>query len=215
MKRTAWWCGLALIIAMAGKAPWLYPQAKEAGGKPAQPAAAKKKAAGPSPEEMMAAVAKYGTPGEAHKRLNVLAGSWNAQARFWEPGSETAGETKGTSEKKWILDGRFLYDDYKSEYMGKPFVGMGLTGYDNLKGQYIGVWGDSMSTSLWVGQGKADASGKVITLAGIFDDPVKKKKVNVRAITRIIDDNKHIFEWHEPGPDGKERKALEVTYTRK
>ena len=36
-----------------------------------------------------------------------------------------------------------------------------------------------------------------------------------RSVTRIVDDNTHVFEMYSAGKGGKEEKMMEITYTRK
>jgi hypothetical protein len=203
-----------LVIGTMLSASRVYAQSKEK-AKPAKKQAAGKQETTPNMEEMMAVYAKYAEPGEFHKHLQPLVGSWNASVKWWMAPGAPANEAKSTEEVKWILDGRFLQQEVRGEMMGKPFMGLGLIGYDNYKKKYVGAWIDSMSTMIWNSQGTCDATGKVITLAGEFDDPATGKKKKARGVTRIIDDNNHIMEWYESGPDGKEFKSMEITYTRK
>src|SRR2546422_511519 len=93
-----------------------------------------KDAAGPNMEEMMKKWQEVATPGAAHKALEPMAGEWTVEARWWMGGPDAPpNDSKGTSKKDWILGGRFLHEEYKSEMMNMPFHGMGLTGYDNFK----------------------------------------------------------------------------------
>ena len=54
--------------------------------------------------------------------------------------------THGASHRmlqKMILDGRFLHQEFNGEMMGSPFIGIGITGYDNGSKQYVSNWMDS------------------------------------------------------------------------
>lgn len=165
-------------------------------------------------QAMMEAWQKAGTPGEPHKRLADMAGSFDTVTRTWmTPGAQPM-ESKGKSENKLIWDGRFLQQEYKGEMMGKGFTGIGMTGYDNVKKKYVGTWMDSMSTSLAYLEGTADAAGKTMTMTMEMTDPMTGKKVKQRAVTRIESPDKHVFELHERGPNGKEFKSMEIVYTR-
>lgn len=212
MKGKIVWTVSALVIIMTWHIEPSYTQNQEKGKATKKTAAAKKGA--PSMDEMMAEYAKYGAPGLEHQRIKALEGSWSTTSKMWMgPGEPKT--SNGSSEKKWIHDGRFLQEEFRGEFMGKPFSGMGLLGYDHYKKKYNGIWTDSMATSIWVGLGAGGADGKSVSLIGSFDDVLTGKKKTVRAVTRIVDQNQHIFEWYEPGPDGKEVKTMEVTYTRK
>ncbi len=63
-------------------------------------------------------------------------------------------------------------------------------------------------------EGKADVDGKTITEECRFDDPVKGP-VKWRSVTRIMDENTHLFEMYTTDKSGKEEKMMEITYSRK
>ncbi len=208
MKLREWLLGAAGGVALALAAGQAMSQDKD-GGKPKIPDP------GSEMEKMMQAYAKAAEPGPNHKRLDPLAGNWNCLARFWEgPGGGPQHESKATYKRTWILGGRFLQDNYESQFMNKPFSGFGLMGYDNQKKHYVSLWTDTMSTGFMIMTGEADATGKVITLTGEMDDPVTGQLKKLKSILRIESDAKNIFEMYEPGSDGKEFKSFEIVSTR-
>jgi hypothetical protein len=169
----------------------------------------------PSPEEMMKAWMAAATPGEAHKKLEPLVGSFSVKTISRMDPSKPPEETTGTSEKKWILGGRFLEEHAEGSMMGQPFSGLGFTGYDNYKKRYVGAWMDNMGTVILTSLGTADASGKKFTSWSTMDDVVTKKTIKVKGVLTIADNDHHTFEMWGPGPDGKMFKSLEIHYTRK
>src|SRR3974377_1488776 len=114
-------------------------------------------AAPPSPEEMMKAWMAAATPGEAHKKLEPLVGAFSVKTISRRDPSKPPEETTGTSEKKWILGGRFLEEHAEGSMMGQPFSGLGFTGYDNYKKRYVGAWMDNMGTVILTSSGTVDA----------------------------------------------------------
>ena len=99
--------------------------------------------------------------------------------------------------------------------MGKPFHGISLTGYDNVRQKYRSVWVDDMSTTMVTSEGDADTAGKVFTFGGDYAcarTGEKHKKSTL--IHRIISKDKHVFEMHDPA-QGNNSKMMEITYTRK
>src|SRR5262245_26127159 len=79
-------------------------------------------------EKMMA----FMTPGEHHKVLDFKVGKWTCKASmFMAPGMPPM-ESELKSETKWIMGGRYLHDSVSGSFMGMPFEGMGVSGYDNL-----------------------------------------------------------------------------------
>lgn len=165
-------------------------------------------------EKMMRAYAKAAEPGPEHKRLNPLAGDWKCVVHTWEGPGGAQQESKATYQRKWILGGRFLQDNYEGQFMNKPFSGFGLTGYDNQKKHYVSLWADTMMTCFITQTGEADASGRVITFVGTMDDPVTGQPKKLKSIVRIESDSKNIFEMYDFAPDGKEFKSLEIVSTR-
>jgi hypothetical protein len=113
-----------------------------------------------------------------------------------------------------ILGGRFLQQEFAGDMMGNPFNGIGVAGYDNHTQKYISTWMDSMGTAILVFEGTASADGKTITQESRYDDPIKGP-LKWRSVTRVVDENTHVFEMYEAGESGKEEKMMEITYTRK
>lgn len=102
------------------------------------------------------------------------------------------------------------------ELAGAPFHGMSIFGYDNLRQEYVAFWIDEMSTTFMFSTGKSDESGKVFTFEGNYDDVMTgNKDKKFKTVSRILSDDKNVYESYDIGPDGKEFKSLEVTYTRK
>ncbi|MFI5143593.1 MAG: DUF1579 domain-containing protein [Thermoanaerobaculales bacterium] len=176
-------------------------------------AAAKKMT--PEQQAMMEAWMKAATPGENHKLLEPMVGTFNAKVTMWGMPGQPPDVSSGTSENSWVLGGRFVQQVFDGQEMGQPFHGIGYTGYDNYKKKYTGTWMDSMGTMTLLMTGTADADGKVFKFEGTMDDVVSGKASTIRTVTRVIDRNQHVFEMYGPDPSGKESKVLEIVYTRK
>jgi hypothetical protein len=182
----------------------------------AVPAFTQEKKAVPNEQEKMALYAKYAQPGEHHKYLEPLIGSWDCTAKMYMDPSAPPQESKATCETKWVLGGRFVYDDVHGDMNGMPFEGMGFTGYDNLKEEYNSFWIDESATSFMISNGNIDPTHKIITMTGSWKDPAENMKVKkFKSIARIVSNDQHVYEMYETGPDGKEMKTFEITYNRK
>lgn len=169
----------------------------------------------PNMEEMMKKAEAAGKPGAEHKALEPLVGEWNAEVKTWMTPDAAPSVSKATAKSRWIMDGRFVQEEFQGEFMGKPFHGMSLMGYDNMKKKYSTVWVDDMSTTVLTSEGEAAEGGKVFTLEGKCDCPMTGEKDKVmKQVFRIVSDDKHVFEMHEPGK-GKNSMTMEITYTRK
>lgn len=178
--------------------------------------AQEKKAAPEMTAEQKAAMEawqKASTPGPQHKQLAEMAGTWEVTIKSFEGGGEPQVST-GKASRKMIMDGRYLKEDYKGTYMGQPFDGMGLTGFDNVLKKFTTVWIDSMSTGVGVGNGEMDSTGKILTTSMTYSDPMTGKASTMRQILKRESKDLETFEMYGPGPDGKEVKMMEMTYKR-
>ena len=176
----------------------------------------KKSAAPPMDEKaMMELWQKMATPGDGHKKLDPLVGSWTTKNTMWmEPGKPPE-VTEGTSEQKWVLGGRYLEQRYEGTMMGQPFTGLGYTGFDNFTKKYESTWMDTTGTAVLVTRGTFDTSGKVLTMTGQMNDFVTKKSMTMRYKTTLVSPEEVLFELFGLGPDGKEARMMEIRYTRK
>jgi hypothetical protein len=191
-------------------------EAKKLVGQGEKPAAGQ-----PTPEQMadlMKKMQEYATPGEHHKHLDAMAGNWDVLVRWWMSPDAPPTESKGTSEFKWIFDGRYLEQtaDMPAQGPDQPAMkGLGMYGYDNAKKQYFNTWLDNMGTGIMIGWGTCEQGGKVINMAGEYADPMTNQpNRKFRTVTRFVDKDKFVYEMFSPGPDGKEFKMMEITYTR-
>lgn len=163
----------------------------------------------------MAAMMKAATPGDAHKKLTPLIGTFTCDVKmFMQPGAPPTGGA-GVSENAWALDGRWVEEHFTGTFMGMPFSGIGYTGYDNIKKKYVGTWMDSMSTAMMVSSGVADADGKSYTFTSSMDDPMTGKASPVKEKMTVVDDDHHTLEMWGAAPDGKMFKMMEISYSRK
>ncbi len=177
-------------------------------GTPTQPDPAKM-------TEMMKKMEAAGTPGDHHKALNPLIGEWKAEVKAYMSPDGPPVVSNGTSKSDWVLDGRFVSEEFKGMVMGKPFQGMGLTGFDNVKQKYVSTWMDTMSTAMMNSEGTADEAKKVFTFTSKMDCPMTgEKDMPVKLVLRITSQDNHTFEMHDPRK-GEKSKTMEITYTRK
>ena len=166
-----------------------------------------------SMEEMMKMFEKMGTVNEHHARMKPLAGTFDAEVMMQMPGMPPE-NSKGRTKNELIFGDRFLKGEYSGAFMGKPFNGMQLLGYDNLKGKYISHWLDDVSTMIMVAEGKGEESGNTITTYAPCPDPATKGTKIIRQVVTIADDDHWTMEAFEPGADGKETKTMTIKYTR-
>src|SRR5258708_39348846 len=110
----------------------------------------------------MEAYMKLAQPGDHHKRLGHLAGKWKTSGQIFNPGQPPV-EMSGTVESSWILGGRYLQELHTGSFMGQPFEGRSLDGYDNITKEYFSTWVDNMGTAVMIFHGRCDDPCKGMT----------------------------------------------------
>ncbi len=166
-------------------------------------------------QAQMAKAKELGAPGANHAVLKSIEGTWMVTSRMWMKPGDAPQESAGTSMMVWILGGRFLQQQFKSNWMGQSFEGIGYIGYDNVKKAYVSVWMDSMSTGIFQSTGQYDAVTKTLRDAGTFSCPMTGEKERpFRAEWRFVDNDHHIYSMFMKDSAGKEFKSMELHYTR-
>jgi hypothetical protein len=194
-------CVCTLLLVLAASAPAALAGDEKAAGQPQYDPAAAQAA-------MMAAM----QPGEHHEHMKKLLGTYNFTLKMWMDPSAPPTESTGKRTSEMLLGGRYLEEKYTGTFMGMPFEGIGLMGYDNVTKQYVGTWIDNMGTGIMTSHGQCDKSGW--TMVGESSDPMTGKTWTSRSVVKCIDDNTFTMEMYAPGPDGKEFKMMEMTCKR-
>ena len=164
---------------------------------------------------MMEAMEKAAKPGEPHKKLEALAGTWDAQSKFWMDPSAPPQESKGTSKNKMLYNGRYLQQRFQGQMMGQTFRGMGVWGYDNVRKKFVASWLDNSSTGISYSEGEWDADKNAIVFHSERIDPMTSKPVQEKMVIGIVSEDKHVFEVFMIDDDGNEQKSMEIVYTKK
>ncbi|MEO8148857.1 MAG: DUF1579 domain-containing protein [Bacteroidia bacterium] len=180
-----------------------------------QPQAVNADVAKPNSEQaaMEKAWMAYMTPGPMHEMLAKCNGDWKEDITMWmAPG---APPTKSTSvcSNTMILGGRYQQSTHKGDFNGMPFEGISTVAYDNALKMYISTWIDNMGTGIMYMKGTFNEKNHMLTSTGKMVDPMTGKEINVRETFKFVDDNKQVMEMFETR-EGKERKTMEITYTR-
>ena len=206
-------CSILLLLAAATGLPSFAQDAT-----PAKPADAK-----PDDAQMMAMMMDLAKPGENHKIIEGLTGTWTYTTKFWEsPDTNTPPmEYSGTSVTKPIMGGRYFQSDYTGrmqmpgadgKMMDMEFHGMQIDGFDNVKKKFVSSWVDNMGTGIMLSEGTYDPATKTITYTS-EEEPVPGVKMKVRELVKLADKDHHTFEFYEDR-GGNEVKTMEITSTR-
>ena len=158
-------------------------------------------------------------PGDAHKILDAMAGTWETAGKFYMGPDAPPVVGTGTQTNTWTLGGRWLDGKYEGTFMGMPMEGRSRFGHDNLKGEYVSTWTDTFSTGLMVDRGTYDEKAKTITLLGEAADPVSGRTIYTKSVITLAgpDEFTIVTRGTAPGAakDSLMFKTMELTYTRK
>ncbi len=163
----------------------------------------------------MEAWQRASTPGEAHKRLEAIVGTFDAKVRSRLDPTHPPEDSVATSVNSWVLGGRYVEQQFDGTMMGEPFSGIGYAGYDNIQKKFVSVWMDTAGTGILYLTGTANASGKTITGRSTMWDPVREKPFPVESKLVIVDNDHYTFELVGKAPNGRLTKLIEIQYTRK
>ncbi|HSP16603.1 MAG TPA: DUF1579 domain-containing protein [Thermoanaerobaculia bacterium] len=164
---------------------------------------------------MMDAWMKFATPGEGHKALDPMVGSWEAKVTMWQAPGAPPQVSTATSESRWILGNRYVEEHVNGTFMGMPFEGIGYTGYDNAKKQYFGTWLDNFGTGVMTSTGSTSDKGKTWNFKSTTTDPMTGKDMPGETKVTVTDADHHTMEMWGPAPDGKTFKMMQLDYSRK
>ena len=169
-------------------------------------------AGAPSPETLAAMM-----PGPMHAHLKPLAGTWDLTLKFRMTADEEWQVNTYTGQRKLTMDGRFLEETVTGDWQGMKFEGHGIIGHDNLRGEFQQIWYDNLGTGMMVGNGKADATGKMITFEGNCSDPMSGEKNKwFKSVLKRVSDTENVFEMYaKDAKGGREFVTMEITYKKK
>ena len=171
--------------------------------------------AAPSQEAKMAEMMKMAAPGEGQKVLDAFVGSWTHTMKMWMAPDSKPEQATGTTVSQWVMGGRLVRQDARGTMSGQPFEGLGLTGYDNMKKEYNGIWIDNMTTGIMQSSMQYDAATKTFAENGTFACPMTGEKDKwYRSVTKITDKDHYSMEMYFKDDKGKEFKSMEILYTR-
>lgn len=150
-----------------------------------------------------------------HKLLEPFVGTFRATVKIWMGADEPVIST-GTMVNRLDLGGRFLHEHYTGDQTDGPypnFEGRGYWGYNTLSQCFEGYWIDNASTAMSMEWGQADEVGKVWTMKSEMPNP-EGGTITRTTIISLKDRDHHTMEAYMSGPDGVDRKTMEIEYER-
>lgn len=147
-------------------------------------------------------------PTEQHALLAKKVGVWDAAM------SGMGMESKAVYECRKVGD-LWVVGDYKGDFMGAPFVGHEVWGFDSKKGKYVSTWVDTWIDHVMSFEGEYDAATKTLAMWTDGTDPMSGKPIRERHDSKFIDADNWVFTMNHPGPDGKYAPVMTITYKRR
>ena len=155
---------------------------------------------------------EWAQKGPEHEAMKKWAGEWDVAQKMWMAPGQPPMEMAATNSAALLWDGRYLTSDFKGDYMGTPFTGRLLMGFDRADEKWVAIWIDSMSTYISVSRG-VEKDGK-ITFETNDPDWVTGEKKKSEMVIEWKGDDQYVLSMMAAGPDGKPFTQMEMTYSR-
>ena len=162
----------------------------------------------------MEMIEKLMKPGEFHELLKNFLGTWTADVKMWMDPNAPPIVSKGQATFNLIFDGRYIDGEYLGEFMGAPFKGKSIIGYDNVKKEFFSIWIDNSSTGHYTSTGKYDLNTKKYHFRASTFDPYTGQTMEMREEAYFASKDEYISVTYAKPKDGKEFKNMEMKYTR-
>jgi hypothetical protein len=117
---------------------------------------------------------------------------------------------KGVTTNRLIGGGRWLVVDYKAD---SGFEGHGVYGWDPSAGNYVGVWVDSMQSSIARSTGAWDPATRTMTFQS--EATHQGQTVRYTETTQAIEDGTQVYRNLVPTPDGGHFEMIRSVYRRR
>lgn len=158
-----------------------------------------------------------GMPGKQQEVLAKDAGVWSGKSTMWMGPDTEAMTAPSTSTVTPIMDGRFVRVEVASEMPGMgPYSGLGINGFDNVAGKFVGTWIDNHGTGIMTAAGELSADGKTMTWTYNYTCPLTKKPAVMRQVETTTGPGAKVMEMFGADPkSGKEFKMMRVELTKK
>ncbi len=173
-----------------------------------------KQGAQQDPKAAMEMYMKAYAPGEGHKAMEPMIGTFDAVISAQMDPSSPVETFKGTMVNTMVMGGRIMKQEYNGEMAGMAFQGLGYIAFDAVNNTYNCCWMDSIAGTMSTTKGTASADHKTWTFEGTESDPMTKQTLKTKDVCAIADNDHHTFTRYYIMPDGKEMKAMEIKYTR-
>ncbi len=101
-------------------------------------------------------------PTKQHEMILKAVGEWKGEATMTMPGME--GQKMACAETITAIGSFWTTSDFRGEFMGAPFLGRAVLGYDAKAKKMVGTWCDGTSSYLAIMEGELDMKTGAVTM---------------------------------------------------
>lgn len=114
-------------------------------------------------------------PTEAHKRMLEGVGTWTGTMTATYPGMPPI--SSDVVETVEALGAFHTVTDFSAEFMGVPYLGHGIMGFDEATGEAFGTWTDNMSPHTSFMRGTVKMDGETTIIEMLYEAPTPTGEV--------------------------------------
>ncbi|MCC6285031.1 MAG: DUF1579 family protein [Phycisphaerales bacterium] len=149
---------------------------------------------------------------EEHEHLHAMVGDWSGTMKF-KTGDEWM-DIEGHVSRELAFDGRFVIEHVKSEFMGQPFEGMGIIGFNSGTKKFESVWVENMATNIAMSTGTYDAKTKTFTFEGEMLDPTTGENRKCLMTMDATDEDRQVSACYWLNADGSKELCMKGEMSR-
>ena len=153
-------------------------------------------------------------PGAEHRWLEPLVGSWAIDLRWQGPGGAET-RVAGTSENRWILDGRFLQSDSTAGEGPSRIDATTIYGFDNRQKKFFALGLHNLATYILELSGSYDPASHSFLLSGKERDELTGGVLVYRELLKVEGPDRHVLRVYFDVPGRTPARILEAVYTRR
>ena len=155
-------------------------------------------------------------PGPELKRLDALVGSWKAKIKLYDgENDKNPAVIDGTTERKWVVGGRYLQEISENPTDKGVFIGTGYWGFNRVTAMYEFLWMSTEAVGMSLEYGRFDPTANVLRTSGGSVEPASGFYIQSRSELKIESPDSHTMVVYETEEDGREYKSVEITWTKK
>lgn len=130
-------------------------------------------------------VEQAAAPESQHQLLGSMVGQWRVKAKIWATPDSNPEVFSAKAEIRYILNKRFIKQNFKSKTLNKQYSMLSIIGYDKTINRYTSSWLSNYSTSINILYGDYQEQNKTITFSGSINDTVTAEEKNARVVIKL------------------------------